>query len=88
MCALCAVGDLSLGAIIGIAAGGAGLILLIVLFVLLLVCVYMCARSSSKGGESLVSACGLSSCVCLRAHTHAQITTCHIMSRQGSKFSQ
>ncbi len=44
---------LPLEVIIGIAAGSAGLILIIVLLILLLVCVYMCARGSKSGGADL-----------------------------------
>jgi len=39
--------------IIGIAAGGAGAILLIVLIILLMVCVYMCAKRGKKGSMEL-----------------------------------
>ena len=41
-------GPLNLEAVIGIAAGGVGLILLIAFVILLLVCVYMAATKSCK----------------------------------------
>ena len=47
---ICTLIVLSLEAIIGIAAGGAGAILLVCLVILLLVCVYMCARKGRTGG--------------------------------------
>ena len=44
-------------AIIGIAAGGAGAVLLLTVVCLLMVCVYCCARRGHEGGECV--------CVCL-----------------------
>ena len=40
-------------AIIGIAAGGAGAVLLLTVVCLLMVCVYCCARRGHEGGECL-----------------------------------